>query len=221
MSLFAEITVPVGDFALATTLQVVPDATIDIERVIATDDELAPYFWVGARDFEKFEAAARNDETVARLEQLDEFDDAALYRADWKNCAEPVQYACAELDAGLLEACGSHDGWELRIQFDERTQLREFCSHCNESDISFHLSRLHEIERAEPAEQYGLTPKQEEALVTAWEMGFFDTPRSAALGAVAAELGISEQAVSDRIKRANRNWIEDALVVEPAEVTAD
>lgn len=221
MSLFAEINVPADDFALASTLQTVPDATIEIERVIATDGQLAPYFWVATDDFSAFEEAARADESVSQLAELDSFDDSRLYRADWDECVEPVTHAYTELDAGLLEASGQRDGWELRIQFDERSQLQAFCDYCNESDMSFRLSKLHEIQQAEPGEQYGLTPKQEEALVTSWEMGFFDSPRSATLGAVAEELDISRQSLSDRIRRANRNWIEDALVVEPNEVAAD
>jgi predicted DNA binding protein len=221
MSLFAELNVPVAEFALAPTLEAVPDATIDIERVVAPDDALAPYFWVGAGDVADFEAAAAEDETVSRLEKLDEFDTAALYRADWNESVELVHYLYTELNAGILEASGQVDGWELRIQFDDRDQLQDFCEYCDQVDITFTLAQLHEIDRAEPAEQYGLTPKQEEALVTAWEMGFFDSPRTATLGAVAAELEISEQSVSDRIRRASHNWIEDALVVEPAEVTPD
>ncbi|SFS06863.1 Predicted DNA binding protein, contains HTH domain [Halomicrobium zhouii] len=221
MSLFAEITVPVDEFALSSTLQAVPDATVDIERVIATDDDIAPYFWVATHDFAAFESAAESDETVSQLVRLDEFEDAGLYRADWTESVEPVQHAYSELNAGILEASGRREGWEIRFQFDDRSQLQSFCEFCEGAGVSFQLSRLHEIERAEPAEQYGLTPKQEEALLTAWELGFFDTPRSATLGAVADELDISKQSVSDRIRRANRNWIADALVVEPAEVTAD
>lgn len=221
MSLFAEITVAVEDFALASTLQAVPDVTIDVERVVATDEDIAPYFWVATHDFAAFEEAAESDETVSGLVRLDEFDDARLYRADWNGAVEPVQYTYTELNAGILEASGRRAGWELRVQFDDRSQLQSFCDHCDEEDVSFQLSRLHEIQRAEPAEQYGLTPKQEEALLTAWEKGFFDTPRRATLGAVAEELGISKQSVSDRIRRATHNWIADALVVEPTEVTAD
>lgn len=221
MSLFAEINVPAGDFALASTLNAVPETTVEIERVIATDGKLAPYFWVATDDFEQFERAAGSDPTISSLEQLDEFEDSGLYRADWQGEVEPVTFAYSELNAGLLEAHGDDDGWEMRIQFDERDQLQSFCEHCNEQDIAFHLSRLHEIERAEPGEQYGLTQKQEEALVTAWEMGFFDSPRTATLDVVAEELDVSPQSLSDRIKRANRNWIGDALVVNPDEVAAD
>lgn len=221
MSLFGEFRVPVDEFALADTMPTVPDATVEIERVVASGERLAPYFWVSSPDLEAFESAARHDETVSGLEQLDEFDDAALYHADWTGKVESITYAYAELDAVLLEATGTVEGWRLRIQFDDRDSLGAFTEYCRNGDVAFSLVRLHEITSPEPGEQYGLTEKQEEALVTAYEMGFFETPRRASLEEVADELDIAVQSLSQRLRRANRNWIENALIVSEGPAAAD
>lgn len=221
MSLFGEFQVPTGAFALERTLERVPATTVEIERVVATDGVLAPYFWVATSDDDAFEAVARDDPSVTEITKLDSFDEASLYRADWTEDVEPITYAYGELGVGVLEASGTSDGWELRFHFEDRDELDALCEYCEAAGIEFSLSRLHRLHSAEPGSQYGLTEKQEEALVTAWEMGYYETPRTVTLEDVATELDISPQSLGQRLRRGHRNWIDDALVVDPPELSAD
>ncbi len=48
---------------------------------------------------------------------------------------------------------------------------------------------------------YGLTPQQRIAIVTAYEMGYFNQPRDSSLQAVADALGVSPSAASGRLRR--------------------
>jgi predicted DNA binding protein len=50
-------------------------------------------------------------------------------------------------------------------------------------------------------ERWGFTTAQEAALRTAYECGYFEIPRGADAGAVAAELGISKSAFLERLRR--------------------
>ena len=54
---------------------------------------------------------------------------------------------------------------------------------------------------------------QRSALVTALEMGYFDVPRQVELADVAAELDLSPNAVSERIRRGEANLFRSALTV--------
>lgn len=213
MSLFGEFHVPSRVLALHETLQGQPDVTIEIERVIATENYLTPYFWVSTDDLEAFEAAADRDRSVRDLQRLDEFDEATLYRAEWKENVESIVYAYMTVGAAILEASGQDGEWELRMRFEDREALGRFQEYCSEQDIQFDLVQLYEISQPRSSGQYGLTGKQYEALTTAWEMDYYESPRAVTLEAVADELGITEQSLSDRLRRAYDQLIAHALVV--------
>jgi hypothetical protein len=91
--------------------------------------------------------------------------------------------------------------------------IGEFTSHLRDRGFSFDLVRLHEMSYTQTGSQFGLTPKQHEALVTAWQMGFFELPRETSMEAVADELGIRPQSLSDRLRRAQNTLIGDTLRV--------
>lgn len=52
-----------------------------------------------------------------------------------------------------------------------------------------------------------ITDKQQEAMETAMELGYYATPREADLGALATELGISESAASQRLNAAETKLV--------------
>jgi predicted DNA binding protein len=56
-----------------------------------------------------------------------------------------------------------------------------------------------------------LSDRQREAVVVAWERGYYETPREADLAAVAEDLGCSTSAASDLLRRAERRMAAAAL----------
>lgn len=69
--------------------------------------------------------------------------------------------------------------------------------------------------------QYSLSKKQRQTLELAHRKGFFAVPRRTSLAAIAEELEISEQAVSERIRRATATLISNALSPEDATAVHD
>jgi len=57
----------------------------------------------------------------------------------------------------------------------------------------------------------GLTDRQYEALRTAYELGYFDIPRRASLDDVAEELDITASSVSERLRRAQTQLIQETV----------
>lgn len=55
MSIFGEFRVAADTFTLSSTLAAVPEAVIEIDRVVASDETLTPYFWVSDVPFDAFE----------------------------------------------------------------------------------------------------------------------------------------------------------------------
>lgn len=213
MSLFGEFRVPSEAFALHQTFRTVPELVVEIERVVATENVLTPYFWISGDDIATVERALASDPSVENLHRLDEFEATTLFRAEWTENVETIVYAYTQIGAVILEASGKVGEWVFRMRFDDRTQLDEFCDFCHEQEIPFQLVRLYELSHPRTGGQYGLTPKQQEALVEAWEMGYFESPREASLADVAETLGITQQSLSKRLQRGYNALVSNTLVV--------
>lgn len=222
MSIFGEFRVPADAFVFQQSFTAEPEMIIEIERVVATDDEyLTPYFWVSGITPEAFEKAARTDNSFTDLRRLDESETMTMYRAEWQSHVESLVFAYTSVGASILEALGHEKEWVLRMRFDDRDNVNAFTEYLNEHDIAFQLNRLHEIDNPRTGEQYGLTPKQQEAIVTAWDIGYFELPREASMADVADELGITAQSFSDRLRRAQHTLVANTLRVTAAPEPAD
>lgn len=65
------------------------------------------------------------------------------------------------------------------------------------------------------SQQLGLTPEQYETLVAAVEHGYFEIPREVSMQDLAEELGVSHQALSERLRRAYETLVTAELDVNP------
>jgi hypothetical protein len=100
-------------------------------------------------------------------------------------------------------------GWQQTGWFASRDTFGKFSSFWQQN-AGFQLLRLTHDEESEPPGD-GLTDRQREALRIAYELGYFDIPRQASLERVAAELGISASSVSERLRRAQTELIEETV----------
>ncbi|RLM81550.1 helix-turn-helix domain-containing protein, partial [Halobellus sp. Atlit-38R] len=64
---------------------------------------------------------------------------------------------------------------------------------------------------------YGLSEPQREALTLAVQMGYYDIPRGCTTQELASELGISDQAVTERLRRAIGAFVRRALLTPEPE----
>lgn len=215
MSIFVEFDLPTSAFALEETLVSIPDAVIEVERVVAAEELLTPYFWVANVSGDEFEAAAETDPSIRQVHRLDVFEEATLYRAEWTQNIESIVYAYTQVGAVILSATGQKDIWEVQLRFDDHDQLTKFQTYCAENGITFQINRLYEVSHPHTGRQYGLTEKQYEALVMSWKAGLFESPAETTLTEVAAELGISQQALSQRMRNGYDALIANTLLTEP------
>ncbi|MFP9191004.1 helix-turn-helix domain-containing protein [Natronosalvus vescus] len=221
MSIITEFTVPAKAFALEHTLDAVADVTIEIERLATHSREwVMPFLWIYSDNLDSIETALRDDASVTDVTVLDRTDEFAYVNVYW---AEPVQELVDHIvdRHGIMEEAGARDGtWYLRIRFIDRDALEDFQTYFHEQGYSFELHRLYD--GSEPKKRkFGLTPVQYETLVTALEMGYFDIPRNAQIGELATELGVSTNAVSQRLRRATSNLTSNALDVSPPDTGRD
>jgi hypothetical protein len=117
--------------------------------------------------------------------------------------------ALATADAIIERITVTADGWEQMGWFADRAAFTEFASFW-QRNADFELERL--TRDAEPKSPgNGLTDRQLEALRTAYERGYFEIPRRTSLDAVAQELDISASSLSERLRRAQTQLIQETV----------
>ncbi len=211
MGTIAELSIPTTEFALRDTLVAVPDTTLEVERVAAhSEGRFMPVIWVRTADFDRFEEALGEDPTVDEIERLSTLETERLYRMDWVDPAHPV-HVILNCDSTILSATGTEERWRLRILFPDREALSAAHDRCHSSNLEFEITSIYELE-GERRGQYSLTTEQYSTLVEGAKRGYYNVPRDVTLGEFAESLGVSHQALSERLRRGHRNLIESTLL---------
>lgn len=215
MATIAEFSVPSESFALAETLPAYPDVAVEVDRIAAhTPGTTMPCIWAADSDTSGFSEAVTDDPTVESVRATADFDGEHLYQIEWRDGIDDLVEEMIDHEGVILEASGRDDRWRLRIRFMTREQFEAFRAHFDEHGPSFRLEQLFNVKH--PRHTRGdVTPEQHEALMAAVHAGYFRVPSDASIQDVADELGVSHQAVSERIRRGTENLVRDMLFVEP------
>jgi predicted DNA binding protein len=212
MSVIAEFTIRAPDLVLTATLNAVPEMTVELEQQMASSDETALLIvWATGGDFDAFDDALRRDPTIESHEIVEELNVRKLYRL-WMNRNEIIEVYPSYQDIGAVPMAGhgASGAWTRRVRFPERAALVEFQQFCNGKGIEFSLERLYTPGEEESA--FNLTGPQREALVAAYESGYFGVPRDATLSKLSSRLDISKQSVSERLRRAQSRLVENTVL---------
>lgn len=210
MSVIADFSVPADAFCLAETLDAVPTATVELDRMVAhSPDHVMPFVWVMDADREPFDAALAEDSTVEDASVTDAFEEAYLYHVDWADVVEDRLGVVLDHEGVVLEARGTGEKWQLWVRFGSREYFSEFRDHFEEfGEVTLHRMTA---QRTPGGTQYGVTATQRETLLAAYDAGYYDTPRRATGERLAERLGVSQQSVSRRLRRGTRTLIEFTL----------
>ncbi len=205
--------VPAEEFALYETLATGPDIECEIERIVETgDDVVMPLVWLRGSDTETFGTALTADPSVDDPSLLTDLDGESLYRMEWIADIQLVLQMLTGAKATILDAYGADGWWYLRVLYPTRDSLSATYEFCDENGLTFEVETIREMD-GDPVGRYGLTEKQYEALTLATERGYFDVPRDIDVSDLADELDISHQALSERLRRAQRVLVEDTLLM--------
>ncbi|MFC6756922.1 MULTISPECIES: helix-turn-helix domain-containing protein [Haloarcula] len=211
MATVIEFTSPADEFPLGTVFENLTEATVELERLIPHDTLIIPYFWVRGADASDIEAAFEAHAGVVDVDLIDSVEDEYLMRAEWEAEYFGILSALGKANVVVLSGVGTKDGWDFEVRGEDRAAISEFRTLCQDHDISLEVTAVHALLPLQ-GDSYELTDPQREALVLAYERGYFDSPRTASLEDIAEELGITQQSLSSRLRRGHRRLIGGTLI---------
>lgn len=160
---------------------------------------------VSSPHIEEFERGLKFDETVSEYDVLDEYSTGeTLYQIQLRETGRrsTIVPLLGEYGGTLVEGKRLGDQWSLHLRFPDHASLQDFITDYRSCPgISIHIKK---IGRENVSDGYagGLTQAQYETLRLACERGHFEVPRRVSLTLLSEELGVSDNAVSERLRRA-------------------
>lgn len=218
MSVQAAVSVPARDFLLGETLKDGADVELRVNVVIPTGEAAIPYLWVSNIPADQVERTLSSDPDVRVVDVVERNGDIALAKVRWRSVSAQLLELLVESNAILAEAMGNEGSWSLSLRFPDQEGLAEFYQRCTDRGITMTIESVDTNSWDGGRSNLPLTDLQKEALRTAFETGYFEVPRDGTLVDLAEELGISDSAVSQRLRRGIASLVETTVVRrEPVE----
>lgn len=214
MNTIADIRIPTEEFPLRDSLREISGGEFEGGFLsIDGDSRILAFGWISAADFSKVDAAFSTDPSVKNHRTLSEHNECRLYRMEWVTRVAILTHLLSTENARVLAIVGDKTEWKLYISFSKWDELLLLYSFCRDRGLHLDFKHLYKLNTATQRGKYGLTDLQREALVRAVEFGYFDIPRRLTMDELADELGITRQAVSERLRRGHNRLIESALIL--------
>lgn len=210
MSIIVGYAVRGGGLALTETVSRT-GVRVELERTVAAGaDRPSLVVCVETGDPEAFDAALREDATVTDVRALGDVEGARLYamRAATGDSVVPTRRG-----AERLLAVAEDDWWHALVRFPDREAFSSYRESLSADVAEFRLDALYE-DRASVTTGAELTGPQRETLELAYRGGYFDVPRRMTTTDLAEQLDISDQAVSERLRRGHARLVERVVGVE-------
>jgi len=206
-----------SDLALADTIRSL-ESGIGVVSDAGTDPQHDSYFfWIEDTDAEKVEAALGEDHTVAEFALVVADDTRRTYRIAYSDEARLITPAIHDVGGLTLESRSHQDGWLLELELPDREALYELGEYAAAEGMTFDVRELQELDRTDDRGAFGLTEPQVEALVAAFEHGYYEEPREITLDELAGLLDVSRTAVGGRLRRGEKHLVETILVEDERE----
>ncbi len=217
MSVIAELTIPADGFELGRILAVEGETRIALETMVPLGERPVPFFRLHEDIRESFEAAVREHPAVTDLVMVDSHEGETLYALDWNTAESSFFESIRTAGATLLLATGTVDAWHFELRFPSHDALSAFHEECVAGDVPINLTRVYNPTKPDAGPWYGLTPAQHEALTLAVQRGYYTIPRGVSTKELADEFGISDQALTERLRRAVVALTTNTLLVSESE----
>ena len=209
MSVIATFIIDSDSFPLGKSIEGQPSAEIEIERIVPMREETFPFIFVWEHtNYDQFEQTMRSIPEIELIERLETFENGRLYEISWTTDRAPLMPEIVANDGTILSARGDTTAWTFELRFPNHANVSGFFRDATaNSEVEMRLKSLIQEVSFESAEDRSLlTKKQERALETAFQMGYYSVPREAHLNDVADALGISPSSTSALLRRGSSRF---------------
>jgi hypothetical protein len=188
-----------------------PDgAQVELVQVLAGEQSPVAYFWVWEGPADQFERALAEQQVIEAVEPVDDIGGGRLYRGRYDVDRDALIEGVVDNDGVVLEAVGDDEEWDVLLRFPGPDAFRSF-QRGHVDDRSATVDGVYGAADPTTGADTELTRRQRETLMTAYRQGYFDIPRKITLVDLAGELGVSDQAVSERIRRGEAKLVRSQL----------
>lgn len=205
-----DVTVPAESFELGRLLEQLPGVRIELEQLVPLQNSIIPLFWVSEGDPAEIESILRQSPLTEAVDYLADDGQRKLFRVTWNRAVDGLVKPLIDTNAKVLDAENVGDGWEFRIQFPSHDALSTFRDYCESEGVPLMLRRLYNPQY--PSEGQALTKEQHEAILAAYEQGYFDVPRGTTVSELARRFDISDNAFSQRLRRGLGTLVRETMV---------
>ncbi|MFB6178979.1 MAG: helix-turn-helix domain-containing protein [Halorientalis sp.] len=214
MSLFVEYRASGPHIHITEAAAAVSEMQVTVEQWrLKPGDRLTLFLLAEGRRFEAFETALANVSNVVTTETITAADAYRLYRVELVSKIEHVpEYST--IKGFVRHVRVEPEGLYVTGYVKDRAEIDRLQTFAAAKGVDVLVVRLREATGR--ATERLLTDEQFTALVTAYEMGYFDVPRAATQQEVASRLDIAPTSLSERLTRAQHRLVEGHLVDEPS-----
>lgn len=212
MRVVVELSLPSSEFELGRILEMEGDANIQLETLVPLGERSVPFFRIREmRD--TFEEVARDHPTVNDLQVINTHNGEALYALNWDPSEDTFFEILSELDAHVLDATGKRNTWSFELRMPSHAALSAFQEACSEADVPLEVRRIYNPTKPDAGPWYRLTPTQRKTLQRAVKEGYYAIPREISTERLAEEFDVSDQAITERLRRAIETLTRNTLLL--------
>ncbi|WP_331233186.1 helix-turn-helix domain-containing protein [Natronorarus salvus] len=222
MTVLMEFRIHPDAFELGRVLSAIgEDVTIEFESLVPTGESPIPFLWVHEDGDEETERRIAAHPTVGAFDRVEHVEGRTLYAFEWNTEYDHLVRAIRDAAAQLLSGVRVASGWRFTLRFPSHSALSSFREESQHASLDIDVIRVYNAGRAESDPLFGLTDPQREALVLAVSEGYYDIPRGCTTVELGERLGISDQAVTERLRRAIGTLVTNTLVTDDHEEALD
>ena len=209
MTTYSILTIPLEEIALAETAERLPDVYFYVEQTAMADTDDTLNLWIATDDPSAIDGALEDDPSVTDHERLKGNDDEYLYRVTLAKEVRLVRELVHGYDGTITEVYCDADGWTLEVRFPDRERFSELDDEFEGFGIHPTYETIESIDDSEDEPMNVLTDSQRRSIELAVDRGYYQVPREVSLQELAREMDISHQALSERLRRAEKRLAEE------------
>lgn len=212
MTTIVDFSLSLGGFVLSDAVAMYPDAEFELVPLAGTVSKLSPLLSVVGVQRELMTAALVDDSTTADVELSSTSGDDGhlLYRVEWESDRPLLDHLTETTGAHIQRARVVSGRWLLKVYFPDSEDVSSTLEFCERRGFDVQIARIYGVEESDET-PFDLSQSQYEAVRLALDRGYYNIPQDSTMAELAAELGISQQAFSERLHRAHQNLASNAV----------